>query len=314
MLSFFEDIRYFIIKKYILKRNISSQRKIISNLPPALAHRAFYYIYTKKDLNLKSPKTFNDKIHYMELWVHGNQESQLADKYLVREYLAEKGYKDLAPKIYGAYDSVAEINFKSLPKSFVLKCNHGCGDIIFCEDKTRLNFEKAKQQLSRTLSEDFSTQSLEPHYHNIQRKIICEEFLPHKPGTLPSDYKFYCFNGKVDCILLCSDRENQYKMDYYSLDWQYLPYAKSEYRSHKKHKKPKNLKEMIRVAEKLSKDFPFVRIDLYNINGKIYFQEMTFTPAAGISTRNTDDAFNHFGSLIKLPKKQHKPINIKLRY
>ena len=314
MLSNLEDIRYRIIKKFILKKNISSQRTIISKLPPILAHRVFHYTLTEKDLNLKNPTTFNDKLHYMMLWVHGDKETELADKYLVRKWLEKKGYKNLAPKLYGVYNSAEEIDINSLPKSFVLKCNHGCGKIEFCENKKEFDLESAKQRLSQTLSEDFSTQSLEPHYHSIKRKIICEEFLPHAPGKLPYDYKFYCFDGKVDCILLCSDRANQYKMDYYDLDWHSLPYVKPEYRSKEKHPKPKNLTKMIQIAKNLSKGFPFVRVDLYNINGKIYFQEMTFTPAAGISTRNTDEAFKHFGSLIKLPPKQHKPIHIKLSY
>ena len=309
-----EDLTYKLLKKKILNKNPARQRQIIAKLPPELAHRIFYYINLKEDLNLKHPTNFNEKIHYLMLYVHGEKEAKLADKYLVRKYLEKKGLKNLAPKLYGIFNSADEIDFDALPNKFVLKCNHGCGDIEFCENKSTFDIEKAREHLSTALADDFSTHNLEPHYHHINRKIICEELLPSKPGHRPNDYKIYCFDGKPKFILVCSERETNLRLDYFDLDWSYLPYSKPEFRSTKKINKPKNLEKMIEIAKTLSQGFPYVRIDLYNINGKIYFSEMTFTPAAGKTDYNTDDALLLFGSLLRLPPKKHKPENIKISH
>ena len=314
-MNFIQDIKYDYYKNRLSNEDCVTQRKIISGIKnPELAHRAFYYHALHKDLNLYNPRDFNEKIQYMMLYIHGEKESTLADKYLVRKYLKKHKLENLAPKLYGVYNSADEIDFKTLPEKFVLKCNHGCGDIEFCEDKSKFDINAAKQHLSAALQNDFSTQSLEPHYHHIKRKIICEEFLPKDNGHLPPDYKFYCFNGRVECILICSEREKKLRLDYFDLDWNYLPYALPEYRSKHKFNKPKNLSKMIDIASKLSKGFPFVRVDLYNINGKIYFSELTFTPAAGITNYNTQKALDYFGSLLNLPPKKHKPESIKLKY
>ncbi len=310
----FNNLKYRLIKRKILSQDPTTQRRTISELSPELAHKIFYFINSQKDLNLDNPQNFNEKIHYLMLYVHGNREAKLADKYLVREYLKKHNLENIAPKLYGVYNSPDEIDFSKLPNRFVLKCNHGCGDIEFCENKTEFNIQAAKKHLAKALADDFSTHNLEPHYHHIDHKIICEEFLPVKKGKLPLDYKFYCFNGKAKFLLVCSERETNLRLDYFDLNWNYLPYAKPEFRSNKSIPKPKNLSKMVQIAEKLSKDFPYVRIDLYNINGKIYFSEMTFTPAAGKTDYNTEEALNYIGSLIKLPPKRHKPEHIKLSY
>lgn len=313
-MTLFDNLRYKRLKQILDRQNPHQKRETISKLPPELAHRAFYYINTGEDLNLHSPTNFNDKIHYLMLYIHGIRESRLADKYLVRNYLKKKGLADLAPKLYGVYNSANEINFDNLPDKFVLKCNHGCGDIEFCKNKAIFNQELAVKHLNEAMADDFATHNLEPHYHNIERKIICEEFLPCKDDQLPIDYKFYCFSGKVECILVCSEREKNLRLDYFDLNWNYLPYAKKRFRSNKTLHKPKNLNEMIAIAKKLSAGFPYVRIDLYNINGKVYFSEMTFTPAAGKTDYNTSEALKYFGSLLKLPPKKHKPKNIPLSH
>ena len=311
----FEDIRYKLAKKKLSTKTTSvEQRKFISSFSAPLSHRLLCYWITNQDLNLKNPVTFNDKIRYMMLWVHGDKETELADKYLVRNYLKKKGLEKLAPKVYGVYNSVDEIDPKTLPSRFVLKCNHGCGKIQFCEQKKRFDFDSAKRALADALAEDYATFLLEPHYHNIKRKIICEEFLPCKSGSLPKDYKFYCYDGKVECVLVCSERAKKLRLDYYDLDWNYLPYAKPSYRLGKKIPKPKHLDEMVKIATKLSKGFPFVRVDLYDFDDGIRFSELTFTPAAGAVPYNTDEALTYLGSLIKLPPKKHEPSQVRLSY
>lgn len=273
---------------------------VLHYFPKSIAHKILYYRVLGKRLNLRNPKDFNEKIQWLMVYKYGEKEGKLADKFLVRNYVKNKGLSNLLCEIYGVYNNFNEIDFNCLPDEFVLKTNHGSGDVFICNDKKKFDFDKCSKVLQENLSKDYSKQSLEYHYHYIEPKIICEQYLKDSYRKNPLDYKFYCFNGKVECILLCSEREKELKLDYYDLNWNYLNYSKEEYRSNIKHEKPNNLIEMIEVAQKLSENFKFVRVDLYNINNKIYFGELTFTPAAGLVNYNTKEALDYFGSLINL--------------
>lgn len=272
----------------------------LSYLPKPLAHKIFYYANTNKLLNLKNPKDFNEKIQYLMVYKYRKKYGDLADKYLVRDFIKAKGYEKLLPKLYGVYDDAEKIDIEKLPSQFVLKTNHGSGGIFICKDKNTFDIDNTKKELNKLLKESFSKKCLEYHYDYIKPKIICEEYLKDKQKTNPDDYKFYCYDGHVECMLLCTERETGLKLDYYDLNWNYLNYAKEEFRSHKKHKKPKNFKQMIDIAKDLSKGFAFVRVDLYEINGQIYFGELTFTPYAGVVNYNDQATLDYLGSLIKL--------------
>lgn len=277
-------------------------KKILWYLPPKFAHKILYKHRLGKSLNLKEPIDFNEKIQWLILNRYDKYYADLADKFKVRNFIEEKGYGQILPKLYGVYDDFSKIDFNKLPDKFVLKPNNGCGGIFIFDGKDNVNLESCKKTLNSALKENFAINNLEYHYSFIEPKIICEEYLDDKKNKLPLDYKFYCYNGKVECILMCSNRDKQLKLDYYDLDWNYLDYAKEEYRSNKKYDKPDCLKEMIDIASDLSKGFEFVRVDLYSLNGKIYFGELTFTPAAGLVQYNTPEALNYLGSLIKLEK------------
>ena len=283
--------------KDFLKRIIA---RILYYFPRNVAHKIFYYIIMKKKLNLTFPIDFNEKIQYLIVYSYGKREADLADKYKVRSYVSKKGYDDLLPKLYGVYNDVDDIKIDDYPEKFVLKTNNGCGGVILCNDKKNFDFDRAKKILKKNMKTNFSMKSLEYHYQLIESKIICEEYIDDKHGKQPIDYKFYCFDGKVDCILVCSDREHNLRLDYYDTNWNYLEYAKLNFRNKKKIVKPRNLKQMIKIAEELSEGFMFVRVDLYNCNGKIYFGELTFTPASGLIKYNTEDALQRFGNLLKL--------------
>jgi len=269
-------------------------------LPKTIAHKLLYYKRVHKKLNLKNPKDFNEKLQYLILYKHGEKEKECSDKYLVRENLKELGYEDLLPKLYGAYKTFDEINISELPEKFVLKTNNGSGTAFICLDKNNFDFNKCKKMLNKNLKRNFAKESLEYHYMNIKPLIICEEYIDDGNGKNPLDYKIHCFNGNPECILVCSERANGLKRDYYDLNWEYLNYTKEEYRNINSHKKPLNLEEMIKIARELSKGFPFVRVDLYNVNGKIYFGELTFTPNAGINKNLKQEALDYFGNLIEI--------------
>ncbi len=288
--------------KKIFKKII---KRVLWILPPKIAHKILYRHRMHKKLDLKNPKDFNEKIQWLILNDYKTKKiySNLADKVLVREYIKEKNYENILPKIYGIYDDFSDIDFSLLPKRFVLKPNNGCGNVFIYDEKvTKEEFELYVKKLRNNLKKNFALNNLEYHYKNIKPKIIVEEYLDDSENKVPLDYKIYCYNGKAECILVCSEREKLLRLDYYDLTWQYLPFSKEEYRADKRINCPFNLAEMIKIAENLSKGFPFVRIDLYNIQGKIYFGEMTFTPAAGLVNYNTKEALLYLGSLINIKK------------
>ena len=274
--------------------------RILYNMPKSTAHKIYYKQKMHKKLNLDNPTDFNEKIQWLIVNKYNKKYGDLTDKYIVRKYITEKGFEDLLPKLYGIYNNADEIDLEKLPNKFVLKPNNGCGKVFVCKDKEKFDINNAKLVLNKGLNENFSLNNLEYQYSYIEPKIICEELLEDGNLELPLDYKFYCYKGKVECILLCSNREKSLKLDYYDTDWNYLNYAKKEFRSNEEHKKPKNLKQMIEIASKLSEEFEFVRVDLYNIDGKIYFGELTFSPACGLVHYNTDESLNYLGSLIKI--------------
>lgn len=276
------------------------KKNILVLLPKSLGRKIIYRRRLHKKLNLSNPVDFNEKINWLMVHTYNEKYGELADKYLVREYVSKKGLSKYLPKLYGIYDNADNIDLNSLPSKFVLKPNNGCGNIFICKDKKTFDFEMCKRKLNEAIKKDFSKELLEYHYSYIKGKIICEEFLDDGIHSQPVDYKFYCYNGKVECILLCSEREKHLRLDYYDRNWNYLDYAIEKYRSKVDHQKPKKLNEMIKVAEKLSSEFKFVRVDLYEINNNIYFGELTFTPAGGLVYYNTEEALNYLGNLISL--------------
>lgn len=288
------------IVKYVKRKIRNLQKDIRYLLPKEYIHKRLYRLALNKELNLKQPKNLNEKIQYMNIYSYGEIQTKLTDKLLVRDYIKENGYGKLLPKLYHVYYNPKEIKKDELPEKFVLKANNGCGNIFICTDKEKFDLENAKDVLKQAIKNNFAKENLEYHYKDIKPCIICEEYLEEKGRTNPIDYKIYCFNGKPECILICSDREKELRLDYYDTEWNYLEYSLEKYRNQERLKKPQNLSEMLKIAEKLSSGFKFVRVDLYNINGKIYFGELTFTPAAGTIYYNTQESLDYLGSLIRL--------------
>ena len=283
-----------ILFEKLLKRNF------LYYLPKGFLHKRLYYKVLHKKLNLRNPKDFNEKIQYLMLNEYGKKEAELSDKYLVRNYVKDRGLEKNLIKLYKKYDDVEQINLEELPDKFVIKANNGCGNVFICRGKKEFNLEECKKRLKRALKINFAKENFEYHYKYIKPCIVCEEYLDDKVNVAPVDYKFVCFDGKPNCILVCSDRANKLKLDYYDLNWNYLEYSKKEYRNEEQMERPSNLEEMIKVAEILSKGHKFVRVDLYDVNNKVYFGEMTFTPAAGTIYYNTQESLDYFGSLLKL--------------
>lgn len=280
--------------------------KILYFFPKKIAHRILYRITMKRGLDLNNPITLNEKIHWLELYYYGKQEAKLTDKNLVKSYIKNKKIKDLnVSKTYFVIDNLNKdsYNIEKFPNKFVLKCNHGSGDVFICNDKSKFNFDKALKTLYKVKKQKFSKAFLEYHYKYIKPVIMCEEYLNDNINKCPYDYKFFCYNGYVPVVLVCADRDTDNTRDFFDSNWNHLDFVNSNKKSKNKGIiKPKNINRMFEIASELSKGYPFVRIDLYNINEKIYFGEMTFTPAAGLSKYYTRECDKFLGSFIDINK------------
>jgi hypothetical protein len=258
-----------------------------------------YKRYIGEEMNWENPRSLTEKIQWLKLYNRHPIQTICSDKYLVRNYVTGKiGAEYLVP-LLGVYDNANEIDFSKLPSKFVLKTNHGSGWNIICKDKTKLNQKEARDKLNKWLQEDYSVYFGEWAYKNIPRKIICEQFIGTETGDL-LDYKFYCFNGEPKFVLVCGERSIRVKFVFYSLNWERIHFYPVDYPIYTKPvPKPQNLEKMTEIAEKLSEGFKFVRVDLYNIKGQIYFGEMTLYTTAGI-VRETGKDNIRIGGLLNL--------------
>ena len=262
--------------------------KLICKISPKLLSKIIYYRKFKKKLNLKEPKDFNEKLMWLKLNKYNSNKTvwECSDKYYVRKFAKTRGINDEnLPNLLGTYNFAEEINFNELPNKFVLKCTHGCGYNIICENKMLLDKKECIKELNKWLNIKFGYESAETHYMHIKPRIICEEFIENNEGEFPIDYKVYCFNGKAKIILVCTNRKNGYKTVFYDLEWNRV-YARDNEVKVSEIEKPKSLEKMIEYSQILSRDFEFVRVDFYEFFGKPILGEMTFTPAACLGDYN----------------------------
>ena len=276
--------------------------ELITKLFPKFSCKLLFFMRTKKWPNIKHPKTFNEKTTYLKLYKYSNDGLvvKCADKYEVREYVKNQKYESILNELYGVYDNFDDIDFDKLPNKFALKCTHGCAYNIICSDKSKFNKEEARKKVNKWMKEKYGYATTELHYTKIKPRIIIEKYLCDESGKMPLDYKLYCFNGKVKCVLVCSERESNLRLSYYDLNWNRLPYEKKCWSSSVDIEKPANLDKMIKISEALSKDFPYVRVDLYNDNGEIIFGELTFTPACCCAPYYSELGDNELGEMLEV--------------
>jgi hypothetical protein len=225
-----------------------------------------------------------------------------ADKYRVREYVTEKVGPEILNELYGVYKSVDDIDPDALPDSFALKVNHVSGGNVLCRDKSRLDWKAAKKLLNKYMRRDNYKACVEWSYKDIPRRIVAEKYLDEN-GKEPTDYKFHCFNGKPFYVGVHQDRFRDHQRNYYDLDWNVMPFTNPRVKGLEEvAAKPPRLDEMVRIAEKLSAGFPFVRVDLYNIEGRILFGEMTFFPNGGWGSFIPASYDEYLGNRIQLPE------------
>ncbi len=263
-----------------------------------------YKIKLGRKPNIKNPKRFTEKLQWYKLYYRDPLMTKCGDKYQVREYIRSKGLGHILNKLYGVYDDVDEINFDSLPGKFVIKTTNGSGTNYLCEDKTQISVERLKETLTQWLDRNIYASGREWCYKNITPKIIVEEFLESKDNQFKgiNDYKFLCFNGKAKYIVVDVDRHHEHKRNIYDLNWNLVDVSTDHPNVNSNIPRPSALDEMLEIANTLSEDFPFVRVDLYWVNQKIYFGELTFYPWTGYVHFEPDEFDFILGDLFKLDK------------
>lgn len=280
--------------------------KILTLISPTLSSKLLYYRKFNEKLNLKNPQKFNEKLMWLKLNMY-NKDKQVwkcSDKFQVREYAINNGVNESnLPKIINLYQNANNINFEDLPNKFVLKCSHGCGFNYICRDKSKINHKEVKKNLNKWLKTKFGYESAEIHYTHIKPVIICEEYIENNGEDLPIDYKIYCFSGEPKVVLVCFNRkENFHDVVFFDIKWNKLHLREGE--SIKTIDKPSSFSEMIKIAKKVSKKFPFVRVDFYQNENKAIMGEMTFTPAACLAYY-LESAEYELGKMLKLPKDKY---------
>ena len=272
---------------------------------PVFFMKTRYYLRFHKKLDLKHPQTLNEKILYLSLKTDTTEWTRCADKYAVRGYVEECDLGYTLTKLYAYWLKEEEVDFNALPDSFVIKSVQGCGDVIIVRDKTNFDQAAAYKLIHTMLHNRYGALEGGIHYMRINPAVITEELLPVDEGKSLIDYKIWCFNGKPSSILTCSDRtKGGVKLGSYDKEWNYHPEHLISSQEHPLRStplpKPENFDEMLKIAEKLSKPFPQVRVDLYNINGNIYFGEMTFTAYGGMMNYYTEEFQHMAGKLIDI--------------
>lgn len=274
---------YRVIKDW-LQKDRRWVRILLSTFSPVYASKYLYKKAFSKKLDLKNPKTLNEKCMWLKLHTYYNHPliTECCDKYRVRDYVKSCECGEILNELIGVWNSPDEIDFDKLPNKFVLKCNHGCGYNIIVNDKSKLDVTKTRLILKEWLCEDYWRLYAETQYKFIKKKIICEKLIETKHNDLPEDYKIYCVNGKFEVLMFCAERSSG-NPKFYFFD-KNLNYVREYYQNDKDVDKtvlPENINKMIHFAERLAVPFPFVRVDLYSEQNRIYFGELTFLPTGG---------------------------------
>lgn len=253
-------------------------------------------------LDLNTPKTFNEKLQWLKLYDRKEIYTKMVDKYEAKEYVSNIIGREYIVKTLGIYDKFDDINFRELPNKFVIKCTHDSGGVIICKDKEKFNVKRAKNKINKKLRQNFYYNAREWPYKNVKPRIIIEEYLENINNEGLADYKIMCFNGKAMCSFVCIERDSTtgVKINFYDRSWNKMDVERHYKNFNKNIERPKNYDKMIEFSEKLAKNIKFLRVDFYEINGKLYFGELTFYPGAGYEEFNPFEYDKLLGSWIDL--------------
>ena len=294
-----------IIKKPSLLFLTGGHRELFNWMSDKKYLEIAYKICTGLELNLDNPNRYNEKIQWLKLYDRNPRYTKWVDKYEAKKLASEVvGEEYIIPTI-GVWDTFDQIDFGLLPDKFVLKCTHDSGGIVICTDKSKLDIKKTRKKINKCLKHNFYWGQREWPYKDVKPRIIAEQYMiDRKTGELP-DYKFFCFDGEVKALFIATERQKlgeDTKFDFFDSEFNHLPFTNGHPNAHTLPEKPENFELMKQLARKLSKDIPHVRVDLYEINGKVYFGELTFAHWSGLMPFEPEEWDYTFGSWINLPK------------
>lgn len=277
-------------------------RRLFSKcLPDRLFVKLEYFSGMGKMPNIKNPTTYNEKLQWLKLNDIHPEYTNYVDKYLVKDYINKKLGEGYVFPTLKVWDRVEDIDFDSLPNQFVLKTTHDSGGVVICHDKATLNINKALKKLRKSYKRNYFYEHREYPYKDVKPRIIAEPLMIDESGYDLKDYKFFIFDGKCKMMFIGSDRQTDLCFDFFDEKFNHLPFVQGHPWAKKPLAKPDNFEEMVEIAEKIGAGFPHIRVDLYNINGKIYFGEMTFYHFSGNIPFEPAEWDTTIGSWLKLP-------------
>lgn len=279
--------------------------KLARFIPDELFLRLHFRLCVGYKLNLNDPKSFNEKLQWFKLNDIHPEYTKMVDKVAAKEYVSSLiGEKYVIPTI-GVWNNVDDIDWCSLPEQFVVKSTNDSGGVVVCKDKGTLNIEAAKEKLRSLGGRDYTTISKEYPYKNVPHRFIAEEYMEDESGYELKDYKIFCFDGEPKFLFVATGRQqHDTRFDFYDTEFNHLPVINGHPNADVWPTKPQNFEEMLEVASKLSKGIPHVRVDLYNVNGRIYFGELTFFHWSGTTPYEPVEWDYKFGAYLKLPIKR----------
>jgi len=289
----------------VRKALIDIAKAALIAISPKAFNRMYYRYFVGTSCNIKNPVKFSDKLLWLKLYWRDESAKICADKLEVRKYIKEKGYGDTLIPLIGAFAAADDMDVSSLPEKFVLKANHGSAWNIICRDKSEHDWEQEKKKIKNWLATDYYYCFGEWVYKGMKPMIVCEELLHQEGSEDINDYKILCFSGEPKVIFTYMDRSNNGgESAFYDMNWNLLPaYSARFSRASGAVPRPMQLEFMLRMARDLSEGFPHVRIDLYEVNGAVYFGEMTFFTSAGFCKFSPPEYDVELGSCLTLPER-----------
>ena len=295
------------VKRYIQDPYYALGYDLIKRCPHLMSDKLYLSVLWKMvmgyELDWEHPKTFNEKLQWLKLYDRNPLYTTLVDKYRVKQWVAEKIGEQYVIPTLAVYNSVDEIDLNKLPDKFVLKCNHDSGSVVICRDKATFDLGAAKQKLGDALKKNFYWEAREWPYKNVKRCVFAEKYIEEGEDGGLVDYKFFCFHGNPDCVMVCIDRHiKQPKFYFFDKNWNLkrLNIRGKEAPQGFSLPKPKMLEIMFELTSILSEGIPYVRVDFYDIGDDVRFGEMTFFPEGGFDFRILPEADLYFGELLRI--------------
>lgn len=296
-------IRYF--KDEDFRIHVKTKLGLYRNMPDDEYIRMIFKADMGYEIDLNNPKTFNEKLQWIKLYDRNPQYTIMVDKYLSKEFVASKVGSEYVIPLIGVWEKAEDIDFETLPNTFVMKCNHNSGNVVVCKDKSKLDYEKTRAKMAKALKDDFFSYSKEWPYKNVPKRIIAEEFIEDVPGKIPFDYKFMCFNGEPKLMYIHGgrdDEDGQWEA-FFDMDGKPMDIVMDTPKSKVERTLPPCFEKMKELARVLSSGIPFVRVDFYYCKGHIYVGELTFFHDGGFAPMEPKELDRTLGDWITLPEK-----------